>query len=144
MLSATHAWPALERKSQENPSRPRKLDGASEAQLIRIACSPPPPGRARWSIALLADKLVELEVFHSVAERFQIHHTPKHGSWLNVAEIFPWILSRESLDQRIASLPELQRVFAAWQASRPVAQVKWRFTTSNARIKLHRLYPSIP
>jgi len=58
---------SLERKSQENPSRPRKLDGASEAQLVRVACSPPPPGRAKWTISLLADQLVELKVFDSVS-----------------------------------------------------------------------------
>jgi transposase len=57
----------LERKPQETPSRPRKLDGASEAQLIRIACSPPPPGRTRWTVSLLADKLVELKIFDSVS-----------------------------------------------------------------------------
>jgi transposase len=57
----------LERKSQDNPSRPRKLDGASEAQLARIACSPAPPGRARWTISLLADKLIELNVFETVS-----------------------------------------------------------------------------
>lgn len=58
---------SLERKPQENPSRPRKLDGSSEAQLVRIACSPPPPGRARWTVSLLASKLVELKVFESVS-----------------------------------------------------------------------------
>jgi transposase len=58
---------SLERKPQENPSRPRKLDGASEAQLVRLACSPPPPGRARWTVSLLADKLVELKVFDTVS-----------------------------------------------------------------------------
>lgn len=57
----------LERKPQENPSRPRKLDGTSEAELVRIACSPPPPGRARWTVTLLADQLVELKVFDSVS-----------------------------------------------------------------------------
>jgi transposase len=57
----------LDRKPQENPSRPRKLDGASEAELVRIACSPPPPGRARWTVTLLADQLVELKVFDSVS-----------------------------------------------------------------------------
>ena len=57
----------LERKPQENPSRPRKLDGASEAQLVRIACSEPPSGRARWTVSLLADKLVELKIFESVS-----------------------------------------------------------------------------
>lgn len=58
---------SLERKQQENPSRPRKLDGATEAQLVRIACSPPPPGRAKWTVSLLADKLIELKVFESVS-----------------------------------------------------------------------------
>jgi transposase len=57
----------LERKPQENPSRPRKLDGASEAHLVQLACSPPPPGRARWTITLLANKLVELKVFDAVS-----------------------------------------------------------------------------
>jgi hypothetical protein len=57
----------LERRAQDAPSRPRKLDGASEAHLVRIACSPPPPGRARWTVALLADKLVELKVFDTVS-----------------------------------------------------------------------------
>ena len=59
---------SLERKPQENPSRPRKLDGASEAQLVRLACSEPPTGRARWTLSLLADKLVELRVFDRVSK----------------------------------------------------------------------------
>ncbi len=58
---------SLERKRSETPARPRKLDGASEAQLVRLACSPPPPGRARWTVALLADQLVELKVFDAVS-----------------------------------------------------------------------------
>jgi transposase len=57
----------LERKAQETPSRPRKLDGASEAQLARLACSPPPPGRARWTLSLLANRLVELNLFESLS-----------------------------------------------------------------------------
>lgn len=57
----------LDRKAQDNPSRPRKLDGASEARLVQIACSPPPKGRARWTISLLADRLVELRVFEAVS-----------------------------------------------------------------------------
>jgi len=58
---------SLDRKAQENPSRPRKLDGASEAHLARIACSPPPPGRARWTISLLVGMLVELKIFDSIS-----------------------------------------------------------------------------
>jgi transposase len=57
----------LERKASENPPRPRKLDGVAEAKLVQIACSPPPPGRARWTLSLLADRLVELEVFEAVS-----------------------------------------------------------------------------
>jgi hypothetical protein len=52
----------LERKRQDNPSRPRKLDGTSEARLVQIACSAPPTGRARWTVSLLAERLVELTV----------------------------------------------------------------------------------
>jgi hypothetical protein len=57
---------ALGRKPQDRPSRERKSDGAAEARLIALACSPPPEGRARWTLKLLADKLAELEVFDSV------------------------------------------------------------------------------
>jgi transposase len=59
---------ALDRKPQDNPSRPRKLDGASEAKLVQIACSSPPDGHARWTLGLLADRLVQLEVFESVSK----------------------------------------------------------------------------
>jgi transposase len=57
----------LERKPQENPSRPRKLDGAAEARLAQIACSDAPNGRSRWTLSLLAHELVELKVFESVS-----------------------------------------------------------------------------
>lgn len=59
---------ALGRKPQDRPSRERKFDGAAEARLIALACSPPPDGRACWTMKLLADKLVELEVFDSVSD----------------------------------------------------------------------------
>jgi transposase len=59
---------ALGRKPQDRPSRERKFDGAAEARLIALACSQPPEGRARWTLKLLADKLVELEVFESVSD----------------------------------------------------------------------------
>src|SRR6516162_979712 len=60
--------PALGRKPQDRPSRERKFDGATEARLIALACSAPPEGRARWTMKLLADKLVELEIFDSVSD----------------------------------------------------------------------------
>ena len=59
---------ALDRKPQENPSRPRKFDGASEARLVQLACSAPPEGRAQWTLSLLGDRLVELKVFDSVSK----------------------------------------------------------------------------
>jgi DDE superfamily endonuclease len=78
-----------------------------------------------------------------LAARFEVHHTPKHGSWLNVAEIFLSILSRQALDQRIGSLKQLTTVLSAWQAQHADKKVTWRFTTADARIKLRRLYPTI-
>ncbi len=67
---------ALERKKQVRPSRKRTLDGRAEAGLVRIACSKPPPGRNRWTINMLADKLVELEVVPAVS-RTTVHRTLK-------------------------------------------------------------------
>jgi transposase len=59
---------ALSRKPQDRPSRPRKLDGRAEARLIAVACSAPPAGRREWTLRLLADRLVELEVVESVSD----------------------------------------------------------------------------
>lgn len=59
---------AIERKPQENPSRPRKFDGASEAKLVQIACSSPPEGWAHWTLSLLGDRLVELKVFDTISK----------------------------------------------------------------------------
>ncbi len=80
-----------------------------------------------------------------LARKLEVHYTPKHGSWLNMAEIELSVLSRQCLDRRIGSLAELEREVAAWQARRNASEVgiNWRFTTTDARIKLKRLYPSI-
>jgi DDE superfamily endonuclease len=80
-----------------------------------------------------------------IAERLEWHYTPKHGSWLNMAEIELAALSKQCLDRRVGSLGHLGRMVAAWEADRNERQVgvKWRFTTADARIKLHQLYPSI-
>ena len=80
-----------------------------------------------------------------IAERLEIHHTPKHGSWLNVAEIELSVLTRQCLDRRLGSAEELRREVAAWEADRNerAVEVRWRFSTAEARIKLHRLYPSL-
>lgn len=78
-----------------------------------------------------------------ISRRFEIHYTPKHGSWLNVAEIFLSTMSRQCLNQRIDGMPRLQTKLDAWLASRESATVNWRFTTADARIKLRSLYPTI-
>jgi hypothetical protein len=79
-----------------------------------------------------------------LADRLEVHHTPKHGSWLNMAEIELGILQRQCLDRRLADRPTLEREVAAWTADRNAATrtVDWRFTTEDARIKLTRLYPA--
>jgi transposase len=81
----------------------------------------------------------------SLIERLEIHHTPKHGSWLNMAEIELSILSRQCLDRRIPDADTLTQEVAAWEQARNAntQPVNWRFTTPDARIKLKRLYPSI-
>jgi hypothetical protein len=80
-----------------------------------------------------------------LAERLEIHYTPKHGSWLNIAEIELGILNRQCLDRRLGSVEVLKKEVRAWQRSRNNAcgTVDWQFTTKDARIKLKRLYPSI-
>jgi DDE superfamily endonuclease len=79
-----------------------------------------------------------------LAERLEIHYTPKHGSWLDIAEIELGILNRQCLDRRIGTVDELKQEVRAWQRSRNNAcgTVDWQFTTADARIKLKRLYPS--
>jgi DDE superfamily endonuclease len=78
-----------------------------------------------------------------LAEKLEWHYTPKHGSWLNMAEIELSALSRQCLDQRIGSLAKLQRLVEPWENDRNERRVeaRWRFRTADARIKLHQLYP---
>lgn len=79
-----------------------------------------------------------------IAAKVEIHHTPKHGSWLNVAEIEFSVLARQCLNRRIESREELQEETEAWELERNEERVKvrWQFTTQDARTKLHRLYPT--
>ena len=81
-----------------------------------------------------------------IAERLEMHYTPKHGSWLNMAEIEIGLMARQCLDRRIPNRSVLRREAAAWQAqrNRDGIRVDWRFTTADARTKLKSLYPSIP
>jgi len=80
-----------------------------------------------------------------LTQRFEWHHTPVHGSWLDMAEIELSVLARQCLDRRIPDEATLATEVAAWEKERNEATVavKWQFTTTDARTKLHRLYPSI-
>jgi hypothetical protein len=79
-----------------------------------------------------------------LAERIELHHTPKHGSWLNIAEIELSVLGRQCLARRIAQQDTLQRKIEQWEQQRNTiaTKVDWQFTTEQARIKLRSLYPS--
>lgn len=80
-----------------------------------------------------------------LAQRLEIHYTPKHGSWLNIAEIELSALSGQCLGRRIPDLVTMRREISSWQRHRNTrgAPIHWRFTTADARIKLLRLYPKL-
>jgi hypothetical protein len=80
-----------------------------------------------------------------LAKRLEIHYTPKHGSWLDIAEIELSVLERQCLTRRIDTLEKLNTELAAWQADRNAGAgtVKWQFTAEDARVRLYRLYPDI-
>jgi hypothetical protein len=80
-----------------------------------------------------------------LAERLDIHYTPKHGSWLNMAEIELSVLQGQCLDRRIPTMAMMQSEVAAWERDRnnSTKKINWQFTTSDARIKLKRLYPKL-
>jgi hypothetical protein len=84
------------------------------------------------------------DVALALAARLEIHYTPKHGSWLNMAETERSILARQCLDRRIDDRDLMAREVAVWEAARNAAEagINWQFTTADARIKLKRLYPS--
>lgn len=85
------------------------------------------------------------EEAHRIARKLQFHYTPKHGSWLNMAEIELSILSRQCLSRRIDLKLTLSQEVHAWESERNHAEstINWRFTTKDARIRLKRLYPSL-
>ena len=80
-----------------------------------------------------------------LAEKLEIHYTPKHGSWLNMAEIEIGVLSRQCLSEYIPSMEQMEKEVTSWQFNRNMqcATVNWQFTTGDARVKLKRLYPEI-
>ena len=80
-----------------------------------------------------------------ILAQLEFHYTPKHGSWLNMAEIELSVLNRQCLDRRIPDMDTLKQEIAAWEENRNEKSnsIDWRFTTTDARIKLKKLYPSI-
>ena len=98
----------------------------------------------QWQANALYEVFAPAEA-RRLARKLEVHYTPKHGSWLNMAEIELSVLSRQCLDRRIGTQAELEREVAAWQAKRngQAVGINWRFTTADARIKLKRLYPSL-
>ena len=89
-------------------------------------------------------KAFQRQAADRIAEKLQFCYTPKHGSWLNMAEIELSVRSRQCLSRRIPDQETLKTEIQAWQKQRNEqrATVKWRFTTQDARIKLKRLYPA--
>jgi len=128
------------------------LDWAEE---IKYLCDEMYPNAAK--IILAMDNL-NTHVIGSLYKRFkpeeatrlrrklEIHYTPKHGSWLNIAEIELNILTRQCLDRRISSLAKLKQELAAWEKERNkhITPIHWHFTLPKARTKLVSLYPDLP
>jgi Homeodomain-like domain len=145
----------------------RKLKGKQEAFCIALARSTPPEDRPRWTMQLLADKLVELRIVEATSEetgrrtlkklyatfapvaacrilrQLDFRYTPQHGSWLTMAEIEFAVLSTPCLAQRLPHQQRVKRAVTAWKTrwNAEKATVNRRFTTSKARRSLERLYP---
>ncbi len=136
------------RRVSSRPQRTR-LDWAEEIKQLLDEDYPDAP-----RVKLVCDNLnthhigslyhaFPAETAHRLARRLTIHHTPRNGSWLNIAETELSVLSQQCLDRRISRADLLKTELAAWQKERNQehAKVKWQFTTADARIKLHHLYP---
>jgi hypothetical protein len=111
-----------------------------EARTVKLVCD----NLNTHAIASLYEAFPAAEA-HRLARRLEIHHTPRNGSWLNVAEIELSVLARQCLDRRIGSGAEVDAECAAWERDRNAegSRVVWRFTTEDARVKLKHLYPQI-
>lgn len=136
------------RRVSNRPQRTR-LDWAEEIKQLLDEDYPEAP-----MIKLVCDNLnthhigslyhaFPAETAHRLARRLSIHYTPRNGSWLNIAETELSVLSQQCLDRRISRADLLKAELAAWQQERNQehSKVKWQFTTADARIKLHHLYP---
>jgi len=85
------------------------------------------------------------EEAHRLKQRLVIHYTPRHGSWLNIAEIELSVMTRQCLDRRLGDVSELDRELGVWNAARNQERcgLNWQFTTADARVRLRHLYPPV-
>jgi len=124
------------------------------AEVVRFLCEEVHPQAQK--IVLVQDNLnthgpwslyEAFEPHHArhLIERIEWHYTPKHGSWLNMAEMELSVLARQCLSERMDSKDNLEHQVALWQERRnqTATRVQWHFTTKDARIKLHKLYPQL-
>jgi hypothetical protein len=116
-------------------------EGYPEATVIRVVLD----HLNTHKIASLYEACEPAEA-RRIARKLELHDTPKHGSWLNMAEIELSVLQQQCLDRRIPDATTLTREIAAWEHQRNAEQtiIDWRFSVSDARNKLKRLYPSLP
>ena len=110
-----------------------------EAEVIRVVLD----NLNTHKVASLYEAFPPAEA-HRLRQKLEFHYTPKHGSWLNMAEIELSVFARQCLQRRIATEATLKRELAAVEATRNAAHttIHWQFTTAAARVKLHHLYPS--
>ena len=129
-----------------------KVDFAHEMQWLVDSCYPEAEVMRVVLDKLNTHKLAALsEAFEPaearrIAHKLELHYTPKHGSWLNMAEIELSVLQQQCLDRRIPDDDTLKREITAWEHQRNAEQatIDWRFSVTDARKKLERLYPSLP
>jgi hypothetical protein len=116
-------------------------EGYPEADVIRVVLD----NLNTHKLASLYEAFEPAEA-RRIARKLELHYTPKHGSWLNMAEIALSVLQHQCLDRRIPDEVTLTREIAAWEYQRNAEQatIDWRFSVSDARHKLKRLYPSLP
>jgi len=142
LLSWRHIQPTLHRKSQDFAHCMRWLVDVvhPEADCIHVVLD-----NLNIHAAASLYETFQPQEARRILNKLRFHHTPKHGSWLNMAEIEFSVLFRLVLHERIGDLPQLCRAVWLYEAQRNKkrATVNWQFTTADARIKLRRLYPSI-
>lgn len=116
-------------------------EGYPEASVIRVVLD----NLNTHKIASLYEAFEPAEA-RRITRKLELHYTPKHGSWLNMAEIELSVLQQQCLDRRIPDADTLRREIAAWEHQRNAEQatIDWRFSVTDARKKLERLYPSLP